>query len=154
MNGIINKFSLAGDKFISETHLRQPGLTYSTCRSFTKNKERIQKIEETGYSRYTYQNELDKACFQHDMAYGDFKDLPRRTASDKVMRDKSFNIAKKLRYDGNQRGLASMLYKFFDKNPACSAVKNEIMQNEKLAQELYKIIIKNLKKKSVLNCYR
>ena len=88
------------------------------------------------------------------MAYGDFKDLPRRTASDKVMRDKTFNIAKKLRYDGNQRGLASMLYKFFDKNPACSAVKNEIMQNEKLAQELYKIIIKNLKKKSVLNCYR
>ena len=88
------------------------------------------------------------------MAYGDFKDLPRRTASDKVMRDKMFNIGKNLRYDGNQRGLASMLYKFFDKNLACSAAKNEIMQKEKLAQELYKIIIKNLKKKSVLIFYR
>ena len=72
MNEIVNKFLLAGVKFMSETHLRQPGFTYSTCRPFTKNKERIQKFKDTSY---IYKNELDKACFQHDMAYGDFKDL-------------------------------------------------------------------------------
>ena len=85
MNEIINKFLLAGgDKYMPEMHLRQPGFTYSTCGPFTKNKKRIIKIKETGDSRYTYENELDKACFQHDMAYGDFKDLNRRTAAEKV----------------------------------------------------------------------
>ena len=73
--------------------------------SFTKNKERIQKFKEGGDSRYIYQNELNKLCFQHDMAYGDFKDLTRRTASDKILRDKVFNIAKNQKYDGNQRGI-------------------------------------------------
>ena len=74
--------------------LRQTGFTYSACGLFTKNKERIQKFKEIGYSRYVYQNELDKACFQHDMAYGDFKDLTRRTASDNILCDKAFNITK------------------------------------------------------------
>ena len=78
----------------------------------TKNKERIQKFKETGDSRYIYRNKLDKACFQHDMAYGDFKDLARRTAADRILRDKAFNIAKHPKYDGYQRGLASMFYKF------------------------------------------
>ena len=81
---------------------------------FTKYKERIKKNRETGDSRYTYQNELDKACFQHDMAYGDFQGLNRRTAADKVLCDKAFNIAKDPKYDGYQRGLASIVYKFFD----------------------------------------
>ena len=84
MNEILNTFLLAGDKFIPEVYLRQLVFTYSVCGSFTKNKERIQKFKETGDSRYIYQNELDKACFQHDMAYGDFKDLTRRTASDNI----------------------------------------------------------------------
>ena len=110
---IVNKFLLAGDKFMSEMNLRQPGFTYSACGLFTKNKERIQKFKETENSRYIYQNELDKACFQHDMAYGDFKDLTRRTASDKILRDKAFNIAKNPKYDGYQRGLASIIYNFF-----------------------------------------
>ena len=114
MNEIINKFLLAGDKFMPEMHLRQPGFTLSLCGSFTKNKERIKK-QRKGDSRYIYQNELDKACFQHDMAYGDFKDLNRRTAADKILRDKSFNIAKDPKYDGYQHGLASIVYKFFDK---------------------------------------
>ena len=114
MNKIINKFLLAGDKFMSEMHLRHPGFTHSACGPFTKNKERIIKFKETGDSRYIYQNELDKACFQHDMAYGDFKDLKRRKAADKVLRDKTFNIAKDPKYDGYQRGLASMVYKFYD----------------------------------------
>ena len=68
---------------MSEMHLRPPGFTFSACKSFTKNKDRTQKLKEIGDSRYTYQNELNKACFQHDMAYGDFKDLISRTASDK-----------------------------------------------------------------------
>ena len=68
-----------------EMHLRQLGFMYSACGQFTKNKERIQKFKETCYSRYFYQNKLDKACFRHDMAYGDFKYLTRRTASDKVL---------------------------------------------------------------------
>ena len=123
MNEIVNKFLLAGDKFMPEMHLRQPGFTCSACGPFTKNKERIKKFKETGDSRYIYQNKLDKACFQHDMAYGDFKDLARRTASDKVLRDKAFNIAKNPKYDGYQRGLASMFYKFFDKKSASSDIK-------------------------------
>ena len=94
MNDIINKFVLAGDKFIPKMHLRQPGFTYGACRPFTKNKERMEKFKETGDSRYIYKNELDKACFQHDIAYGDFKDLAKRTAAEKVLRDKKFNIAK------------------------------------------------------------
>ena len=106
MNEIVNKFLVAGDKFIPERNLRQPGFTYSTCEPFTKNKERIQKCEETADSRYIYQNELNKACFQHDMVYGDFKDLTRRTASDKILRDKAFNIAKNSKYDRYQCGLA------------------------------------------------
>ena len=74
MNEIVHKFLLAGDKFMPQMHLRQPGFTYSACGPFIENKERIKKIKETGNSRYIYQKELDKACFQQDMAYGDFKD--------------------------------------------------------------------------------
>ena len=80
-----------------------------------KNKERIQKFKEIGDSQYINQNELDKACFQHDMAYGDFEDLTRRTASDKILYDKAFNIAKNPKCGRYQHRLASMVYKFFDK---------------------------------------
>ena len=113
MNKIVNNFLLAGDKFMPKMHLIQPRFTYSACGPFTKNKERIQKFKETEDTSYIYKNELDKACFQYDMAYGDFKDLKRRTASDNILRDKAFNIAKNPKYDGYQRGLASMVYKFF-----------------------------------------
>ena len=77
MNDIIHKFLLAGDKFMPEMHLRQLGFTYSACGPFTKNKARIQKFKQTGDSRYIYKNELDKACFQHDMPFGYFKDLKK-----------------------------------------------------------------------------
>ena len=86
---------LAGEKFMPEMHLKPAGFPYSACGPFTKNKERIQNFKETGDTRYIYKNELDKACFQHDMAYGCFKDLARRTTSDKVLRDKAFNSAKR-----------------------------------------------------------
>ena len=122
MNEIVNKFLLAGDTFMPETHLKQPGFTYRACRPFTKNKERIQKFKKTLDTNYIYKNELDKACFQHDMAYGDFKSLARRTASDKIVRDKAFNIAKNPKYDRYQRGLAFMVYKLFDKKFTDSGV--------------------------------
>ena len=99
-----------------EMHLKQLEFAYSACGPFTKNKERIQKFKETGDTSYIYKNELDKACFQHDMAYGDFKDLARRTASDKVLRDKALNIAKNPKYDGYQRALAFMADKVFRQN--------------------------------------
>ena len=109
MNKVVNKFSLAGNNSMLEMHLKQPGFTYSACGPFIKNKEKIQKFKETGDTSYLYKNELDKACFQHDMAYGGFKDLKRRTLSDKVLRDKAFDIAKNHKNDGYQRGLASMV---------------------------------------------
>ena len=145
MNDIINKLLLAGDEFIPEMHLRQPGFTYNACGPFTKNKERIQKFKGTGDLRYIYKNELDKACFQHDMAYEDFKYLAKRTAADKVLRDKVFNIAKNPKYDGHQRGLASMVYKYFYTKTAGSGIKS-MPQNEQLAKGLHKPIIKKFKR--------
>ena len=96
-----------------EMHLKQPDFTYSACGPFTKNKERIEKFMQTGNTDYIYKNDLDKACFQHDMAYSKFEDLAKRTQSDKVVRDKAFEIASNPKYDGYQRGSASIVYKFF-----------------------------------------
>ena len=121
MNEIVNKFLLADDKFMPKMHLKQPRFTYSACGPFTKNKERIKKFKETGDTSYIYKKELDKACFQHNMAHGDFKDL-KRTFSDKFLRDKAFNVAKNPKYDGCQRGLAPMVYNFFDKKSRSSGI--------------------------------
>ena len=132
-----------------EMYLRQPRFTYSACGPFTKNRERIKKFKETGDSRYIYQNELDKACFQHDMAYGDLKDLNRRITADKILRDKAFNIAKDKKIDGYQRGLASMAYKFFDKNTSGIGIENENVPNKELAEELYKPNIRKFNKRKV-----
>ena len=98
-----------------EIHLRQPGFTSNAGGPFTKNKERIQRFKETGNSWYFFQNKLDKACFQYDMTYGDFNDLTRRKASDKILCDKAFNFAKNPKYDGCQRGIASKVCIFCDK---------------------------------------
>ena len=114
-----------------EIHLKQPvafskpGFTYSSCGPFSKNKERIQKFKETGYTNYIYKNEPEKECFEHDIAYGDFKDLARRTTSDKVLKDKAFNIAKNPKYEWYQRELASMVYNVFDKKSAGSGVSTD-----------------------------
>ena len=111
MNEIVNRFLLAGDKFMPEMHLKQPGFTYSSCVPFTRNKQRIQTFMQMGDTNYIYKNEPHKACFQHDMAYEDFKDLEKRIPSDKVLKDKVFAIANNPKYDGYQRGLASVIYK-------------------------------------------
>ena len=134
MNEIVNKFLLAGDKFMPEMDFKQPGFTYSACGPFTKNKEQIQKFKETVDKSYIYKNELDKACFQHDMAYGNFKDLKRKAAPDIILRNKAFNIAKNPKYDGYQRGLPSMVYKFFDKKSAGSSVNIPLEFNKQLAK--------------------
>ena len=159
MNAIINKFFLAGDKFMSKMHLRQPGFTYSACGPFTKHRERINKFMNTGDTRFIYRNDLDKACFQHDSAYSDRKDLVKRTQSDKFLRDKAFNIEKYPKYDGYQRGLASMVYKFFDERSANrsginkeNSVKNP--PNSELANELHKAIIRKFKKRKLYSSFK
>ena len=125
MNEIVNKFLMVGNTFIPEMHLKQPGFNYSACGPFTRNKERIEKFMQTGNTDFIYRNELDKACFQHDMAYGKSKDLVKRTQSDKVLRDEAFKIASDPKYDGYQSGLASMIYKFFDKKSRGSGIANK-----------------------------
>ena len=84
MNNTINKLLLAGDKFMPEIDLRQPQFTYSACGAFTKHEQRIQNFRETGDTNYIYKNELDKACFVHNAAYSDSKDLRKRTIPDKI----------------------------------------------------------------------
>ena len=104
-------------------------------------KERIQKIKKTGDSQFIYLNELGKVCFQHDMVYGDFKDLNRRTAS-----DKAFNIAKNPKYDGYQCGLQWLIF-FFDKKTSGGTVKEEKISNKELGEDLHKPVIKKFKKR-------
>ena len=158
MNNIINKFLLAGDKFMPEMHLRQPQFTYSACGPFTKHKQRIQKFKETRDTNYIYKNELDKACFTHDAVYSDSKDLIKRTVADKILKNKAFDIAKDPKYDGYQRGLASMIYKFFDKKSKESGVKHVntklIPQKEQLADELHKPIIRKFEKRKVYSAFK
>ena len=124
-------------------HLKQLGFNYSACVPVTKNKERIEKFMQTGNPDFIYKNELDKASFQHDMAYGKLKDLIKGTESDKVLRDKAFKIASDPNYDGYQRGLASMAYKFFEKKSSASGITEP---NYQLAGERHKPIIRKLKK--------
>ena len=135
MNEAVNTFLVTGDKFMSEMH---------TARTFTKNKERIQKFKETGDLRYIYQNELSKVPFQHDIVYGDFKDLTKRTDFDKILGDKGFNIAKIPKYDGYQRELALMVYNFFNKNTSGGVIKNENISNKELSNGLNKSMITKL----------
>ena len=133
-------------------YLKQPDFTYSGCDPFTKNKDRIQKFMQTGNTDYIYKNNLDKAYFQNDMAYGKYKHLAKRTESDKVLKDKAFKIASNRNYDGYQRGLASMVYKFFNKKSAGSGAAtlanksaNKSKPKQQLANELHKEFINHLK---------
>ena len=158
MNEIINKCLLVGDTFTPELHLRKSGFTYSACGPFTKNKERIEKFMQTGNTDFIYTNDLDKACFPHDMAYGKSKDLIKRTQTDKVLKDKTFKIASNPKYKGYQRGLASMVYNFFDKKSALldkskgSGIINE--PNYQLANEIHKTIIRKFKKRKVYSSFK
>ena len=152
MNKTVNKFLLIGNRFMTELHLKQPSFIYSACGPFTKNKERIENFMQTGNTDFIHKNDLDKARFQHDMAYGKSKDLIKRTQSDKFLRDKAFKIASDPKYDGYQIGLASMVYKFFDKESSGSSVATE--PNYQLANELRKQIIRNFKRRKVYSSFR
>ena len=161
MSNVINKFLLAGDKSMPEMHLRQPQFVYSACGPFTRRKERIKKFKQTGDTRYIYRNELDKACFEHDSAYAYHKDLINRTKSDKVLRDKAYNIASNLKYGGYQRSLASMVYKFFDKKSMGSGIKKDTTKSSFLernslilADELHKPVIKKINKRKVYSQFK
>ena len=107
INEIVTKSLLVQNKFMREMHLKQSGFTYNACGPFTKIEERIQKFLRLENIENIYKNDLDKAYFQHDMAYRKYKDLNKRTQSDKVLRDKAFEIASNPKSDG---------YKFLDKN--------------------------------------
>ena len=137
MNNIINKFLLADDKFMPEMHLRQPQFIYSACEPFTRHRERIKKFKQTGDMRYIYRNEFDKACFQHDSAYADNKDLINRTKADKVLGDKAYNITSNIEYGGYERGLASMVYKFFDKKSIGSGITRDFFSG--ITREFFNI---------------
>ena len=145
MNTVINKFLLTGDKFMPEIHLRQPQFTYSACGPFTKHEQRIQKFKETGDTNYIYMNELDKASFTHDAAYSDSKDLTKRPVADKILKNEAFDIAKDPKYDGYQRGLASMLYKFFDSKVSGSGANLYLKINNYLMNFINQLL-ENLKK--------
>ena len=149
MNNLINKFLLVGDKFMPEIHLRQPQFTSSACGPFFRLEERIQKFKETGDTNYVLKNELDKAFFVHDVAYSDSKDLTKRTFADKNLKNRAFDIAKDPKYDGYQRGLASMVYKFFASKVSGSGAKLT-PENEQLANELHKQLLENLKKEKYI----
>ena len=156
MNKVINKYLLAGDKFMPEMHLRQLLFVYSACGPITRHKERIKEFKRTGDTRYIYRNELDKACFQHDSAYADHKDLINRTEADKVLRDRAYDIASNPEYNGYHRGLASMVYKLFDKKSTAepSALGRTGSGFKKpstsiLADELHKPIIGKFNKRKV-----
>ena len=139
MSNVINKFLLAGDKFMPEMHLKQSQFVYRACGPFTRHKERIKKFKQTGDTRYIY---------------ADHKDLINRTKSDKVLRDKAYDIASNPEYDGYQRNLASMVYKFFDKKSTAEPSSLErigsgIASSSILANELHKPVIKKFNKRKI-----
>ena len=170
MNNVINKFLLAGDKFMPEIHLRQPRFVYSACGPFTRHKERIKEFKRTCDTRYIYRNELDKACFQHDSAYAAHKDLINRTEADNVLRDKACDIASNPEYDGYQRGLASMVYTIFDKKSTAEPtakpralartdsgfkkLKNTARNSSILADERRQPIIRKFNKRKVYSQFK
>ena len=155
MNEIVNKFLLVRDKFMPEIHLKQPAFTYSAFVPFTKKQRKNWKGYADRKYKFVHKNELDKACFQHDMTYGKRKDLVRRNQSDKVLKDKAFKIANDPKWHVYQRGLASMVYKFFDQKSVSlnkssrSGIVTE--PNYQLANELHKLFIRKLKKEEIIH---
>ena len=167
MNNVINKFLLAGDKFMPEMYLRQPQFVYSACGPFTRHKERIKEFKRTGDTRLLYRNELDKACFKHDAAYAKYEDVDNRLISDQKLRNSAYDIATNPKYDTYQRGLASMVYKLFESKVApldkktmsgkANAKHSSLERtgnNKILAEELHKSVIKKFNKRKVYSQFR
>ena len=158
MNEIINKCLLVGDKFMPEMHLRQPRFVYSPCGTFTRHKERIKEFKRIGNISLLYKNELDKACFKHDAAYAKYKDVENRLIEDDKLKNSAYDIASNPEYDGYQRGLASMVYKFFNSK---DALRNKTISgkgtkevNKILAEELHKPVIRKFNKRKVYSQFK
>ena len=115
-----------------------------------KTKKEYKSLKKQDIRNILSKNKLHKAFFQHDKACGDFKDLTRRTASDKILRDKVLNVAKNPKYDGCQRGFASLIYKIFDKKSSGGGIKSKIVSNKELWEELHKPFLEKFEKKQVL----
>ena len=149
---------------ISELHLVDPVVKkYSACVPFTKHAQRIQDFLNTGKFSYSYKKDLDcfqacdEVCFQYDMAYNKFKDLQKRTQSDIVLKNKALVIASNPKYNCYERGLASIVYKFFDKKSKGSGLKENqenSLANSQLANELHKPIIRKFKKRKVYSSFK
>ena len=137
MKELINKCSLSGDKYIPELHLKHPGFTYSACGPFTKHRKRIQKVKDTSNLKHLYRNKLNKTQFAHDTTYSVSKVLAKRTISDKILKDGTYEIAIICKYDGYQRSLASIINRFLIKKTGL-----EVSVNEQLAEEPHKPVIK------------
>ena len=157
-NSKINKFLLAGDKCMPELHLADPIVKkYIACGPFTKHTQRIQDFLNTGKLSYLYKNDLDKVCFQHDMAYKKFKDLEKITQPDVILKNKELKIVSNPKCNNYERRLASMFYKFFDKKLKGSGLKENqgsFLQNSQLANELHKPIIRKFKIRKVYSSFK
>ena len=158
MNEITNKFLLVGDTFMPEMHLRQSRFAYSACAPFTRQKERIREFKRTGRINLLYKNALDKACFKHDAAYTKYKDVENRSKADDKLKNSAYDIASNLEYDGYQRGLASIVYKFFNskvapRNKTISS-KGTKEVNTILAEELLKPVIRKFNKTKVYSQFK
>ena len=157
VNNINNKFFLAEFtskvfiKLMTQMHLKQRRFTYGAYRLFIENKTRIQKYRKARNSRYIYRNKLSKTCFQFDMTYGDFKYFLRRTGSNQVLHDQTFESVSNAEYDRYQRKLTLMVYKFFNKNDGNTTHKgiSIISKDHQLANELYKPITRKYQGRKV-----
>ena len=150
-----------------EMHLRQHQFVHSACGPFTRHKERIKEFKRIDDTRLLYRNELDKACFKYDAAYAKYKHVENRLIPDQKLRNSGYDIASNPKYDGYQRGLGSMVYKFFDSKVAPIDKKTmsgkgnakhsslESTENNKiLAEELHEPVIKKSNKRKVYSQFR
>ena len=154
---IVNKFLLIGDEFMPEIHLWDPKVKkYSVCGSFTRHQKRTDMFMKDGRLSHIIKSRLDAACFQHDSAYAKYKDRFNRKQSDIVLKNKALKIAADPRVNGYQRGLASMVYKFFNERTKGSGINllANSLNNEILAEKLHKPIIKNFKRRKLYSSFK
>ena len=123
MNKIIEKLLFTEDKFMLELHLKQPEFNYSACAPFTNHSERIRNFRETANLKHLYRSKLDKVCFAHDSAYSDSKVLSKTAISDKILKDRAYEIGRDRSYEGYQRAIPSMVYEFFDQKKTRSGAR-------------------------------
>ena len=149
----INRFLLICDTFMPEMHLWDPKIKkYSACGPFTTHRQGINEFMKDGRLSHIAKNRLDAACFQHDTAYNKHKGLKNRTQSDVVLKNKAYKIAVDPKYNGYERALASMVWKFFNERP--KKIIGSGIENKQLANELHKPIIRKFKRRKVYSSHK